>query len=1111
MSTEKTQSQIKEVRDQMSLDFSDGRYLNTISTNLGIARPRIGLSDSEWRAIVKAIALHYKQVRTAFAAVLSIFFGPRITVGTALSQDAVVGDTSIFVLDTREFPQVGTIVIDEGLGTEETVEYCYIDRTTGEMFLETALTQNHTALLSDAETNLLFDVPNGSNSLIVEDISQFPDLSPFVNYPIIVGAGTVNEEVLTVSAVDHENLTLTTSAINNTRLSALPSSIRTTVARDYSTITTPTVLTNNSSLLLTVADASQFPETGTVILSALGPKTISASVFTANGGSTSTITVPTISAPDLPILANETHAGHRVVFEPDTTTAALRNIEVTVLTNTETSITLVETLPAAVVSGDTFKIRPVVSYFNVDYDTNVLSLNKVITDVLIEDQLAVHTDTAAAGSDSLNIVLTTGGLTANEFRGYVVQVGTEQSVISSHSSPADTLVLSTALMDATPAGSTVIIYESVDVELLSFRETVHVGQVKSVGTGWDIFQTDPLIIDVQIPEDLVEERDSRSGGYIHTTYDSTIPNTTLASGVTAGDSFFLVSDPTDFPIVGVAILDAGGGNQENVAYFNPRSVTTDFNASGSTTLVVENSSLFGNSGSIILAENTAIQETVTISDNNEGTNTLTVSSLTNTHYTGTLVRSVQFNVPNSTLANTHSGGTSVDLYQPFHLNSSLPFNLIPPFGTLTQGLDGNAHLIDDVFYGPYMYRNSGSMNPEVLINAPAFGTGSTTLSELLPGPTRMAIDQQVGSITLEVENATAFDLTNFPYSVRVGAGTGNLETVSVADISLKQRTSTSVSVATAGSSVITTTGLLDTSSGISNGIADSFPVSTDYMGYRIVIDKDGSNEEVAYVVSAAGSDLTLESPLVSTHVSGERILLMSDVLVLSSATADDHEGIVGLDDRTVRWPVLASSDFNTAESVSPLLSGMLINDVTGFSETGDDFYLNFSGVLKDVKTSIVGNPAGGSTSIVVDSVVGLPDFSITDFIITIAPGALVEENMRVIGVNPGTNTLTLASRTLFDHTDNTPVVFEASGMKSIVNTQEFLTYNSISGNTLSFSFPIVLQFNHSPGESAVVSKVDSEPRDNGFDFPFILTPEASFRVATILDLVRAAGVNIRFS
>ena len=122
------QSAIKEVRDQLFLDFADGERLNIVSSNLGLSRPAFGFSDDTWRAVAKVLGLNYKQITTQFAQILSIIFGPQKTVASALKTAAIAGDYKLEVWSTDQMPQIGTIVLDEGLVNEEIITYSLIDR-----------------------------------------------------------------------------------------------------------------------------------------------------------------------------------------------------------------------------------------------------------------------------------------------------------------------------------------------------------------------------------------------------------------------------------------------------------------------------------------------------------------------------------------------------------------------------------------------------------------------------------------------------------------------------------------------------------------------------------------------------------------------------------------------------------------------------------------------------------------------------------------------------------------------------------------------------------------------------------------------------------------------
>ena len=96
MSTEKKQSAISEVRDQLSLDFADDNYLTIVGQNLGLQRPVLGFNDTTWRAVVKELALEYRQISTKFHDILAIIIGPQVTqVGTRHHEYASEGNSRL--------------------------------------------------------------------------------------------------------------------------------------------------------------------------------------------------------------------------------------------------------------------------------------------------------------------------------------------------------------------------------------------------------------------------------------------------------------------------------------------------------------------------------------------------------------------------------------------------------------------------------------------------------------------------------------------------------------------------------------------------------------------------------------------------------------------------------------------------------------------------------------------------------------------------------------------------------------------------------------------------------------------------------------------------------
>jgi hypothetical protein len=188
MTTSVSQSAIGELRDQLCLDFADGKYLNVVSSNLGIQRPPFGFDDDTWRALVKVISLQYKQVKTKFEDILTILLGPKVTQCSSFANSVLSGAKHAVLVGTKQFPQVGTMVIDEGLPTEETVRYSYIDRYTNTVYFDTPLVFNHPAVNAEWETGVIGPTDALEVTRTVCDTSGFPDPTAVgATYPVVVG------------------------------------------------------------------------------------------------------------------------------------------------------------------------------------------------------------------------------------------------------------------------------------------------------------------------------------------------------------------------------------------------------------------------------------------------------------------------------------------------------------------------------------------------------------------------------------------------------------------------------------------------------------------------------------------------------------------------------------------------------------------------------------------------------------------------------------------------------------------------------------------------------------------------------------------------------------
>src|SRR5690349_4412605 len=135
-------SAIEEMREQLFLDTADGTRLDVVSGNLGMDRPAVGPPDPDWRALVKAIALQPKAVRNIFYRVMEIILGPAKSRIGCISTSAVDGATKLTLHDSSDLIQVGTIIIDPGLSSEETRTFCFRDIKEGEVLLTSPLQSN---------------------------------------------------------------------------------------------------------------------------------------------------------------------------------------------------------------------------------------------------------------------------------------------------------------------------------------------------------------------------------------------------------------------------------------------------------------------------------------------------------------------------------------------------------------------------------------------------------------------------------------------------------------------------------------------------------------------------------------------------------------------------------------------------------------------------------------------------------------------------------------------------------------------------------------------------------------------------------------------------------
>ena len=340
------QSDIAEVRDQISLDYADDKYLNIVSANLGLQRPPFGFSDAQWRALTRVIALQYKQIKTKFEAALEIILGPRVTQCGAFATNVLAGAKHAVLVDTDQFPQVGTMVIDAGLGVAETVNYIFIDRYTNTVYFETPLVNPHTAVAQTWETGVISDFAVGAPSVNVFDPSGFPAGT----YTINIGRGTANEVAGPIGPV-----------VFDARNVGIPASLGGTGASFVAGIQskTPNASQINAHYLTLLATESLPSENGWLQSTKL------TNLLTATAGSTTTVTV---AGP----VSLSRYGGFWLKFTGNVT-GGLTNKIAYVVDNTATVFSFGNILPFAPAAGDTFTVLNNFQYIRVNVaDESVL-------------------------------------------------------------------------------------------------------------------------------------------------------------------------------------------------------------------------------------------------------------------------------------------------------------------------------------------------------------------------------------------------------------------------------------------------------------------------------------------------------------------------------------------------------------------------------------------------------------------------------------------------------------------------------------------------------------------------------------------------------------------
>jgi len=621
------------------------------------------------------------------------------------------------------------------------------------------------------------------------------------------------------------------------------------------------------------------------------------------------------------------------------------------------------------------------------------------------------------------------------------------------------------------------------VTLLRSLSLVQLAQVQVKGSSWDIFETEARKIKIYILEDLTVNR-LIDVTYLHGAVDAN-PASTVDTSALVGDKVLKLVDAATFPSAGVIKIDAGGGSEEKIGYARIDRFSTTLLGGGApataTEFYVQSVAPLAAAAELtknfILSRGLGAEEVVAWSALDPVTNKVTLQAATvNTHLVGATVEVEDPNVLHLTrgLVSAHAGGETVALDSDEYAGTDLEIGdpTVAPANT-------------DRFQGSYL---------SSVFDRARDSQAATTLAEDLAGPVGLLADQTAGSTTLEVRDATFFDTTG-QFDITVGRRRGSAEDIDVTGITFRRDAVGMVLAAgfTAGDSTFSMSAphiaLLPNPGG-------GAP-----MGFRLLIDAGGANEEIVIVEDHSGTVVTLLEACTKSHLINETVELLADVFELSEPTEYDHYGMIKLDHRKEVLPGDLRAD-RRIHRIEELRTSIEVVATTGFPATGGYALVNFGREQVIVRNKLASALVAAGTSVVLESsddfpVAGYPYFVEIDL------NTNLVERKGVTNNNPGTETLTISPGADFDHPAGVEVRFDPGEPVT-------LAYTGLAAGParLTFAEGLRLEKPLLKGVPVILSSVTAKPSTDGFDYPVYLPSTWAERLQLLFDRGRAAGVEV---
>ena len=378
------------------------------------------------------------------------------------------------------------------------------------------------------------------------------------------------------------------------------------------------------------------------------------------------------------------------------------------------------------------------------------------------------------------------------------------------------------------------------------------------------------------------------------------------------------------------------------------------------------------------------------------------------------------------------------------------------------------------FPGHYVY-NPAEAAPSII---------QTTLSELVCDPLEVVITAPIGRTCLEVTDAATWPTPPFsPLSVRIGYGSGFEEIKSCVDVTRAVLTSDTAVAPGVGFNNI---GDLRVRANSTAAFPDTGLAGLP-AGYRVIINRGLLTEQTVTVLEndTVANELVLASPLTQIVAAASNIELLKDVLTFSSGFVFNHEGILG-------------SPRLVGHRVERLYDSVTVTNGAAFPTEPASVWINFGHGRISTRSRILSFPAAN-----VVALSNTATFPTTDYPypVTLTQGGFNAEVMFVTNNDTALNELTLSANPVLTHNAGEYVSFEAGA-------PEVVEYQSRTGNVLRFSEPVAFPTRHTDGETVTYSPGESEPNDDGIGYQFFLPPDPALCLRSVLDLVRAAGIEV---